>query len=183
MSRPLVNHTFMIGIPKPDNWFDYIHHRFLIGAIPANKWKPYIQECVRVCASGGWVEIVEPCGQIAGGGPACQQFNTWMAEGGKARGIDPDMTNHLDELMRGAGLINVTRQTVKAPIGPWGGKAGELFSEDFRLLNLSLQPLFTNALGVPKEEVEKNGALMVEEFKSCQAYMDMRIYLGQKQRG
>jgi hypothetical protein len=149
--------------------------------MPTDKWRQHIQECVRVCTSGGWVEIIEPNGQIMGGGPACQRFNTWSAEGLKARGIDLNLMHHLDELMREAGLINVTRQTVRAPIGPWGGKAGELFFEDFRLLNGSLQPSFTNTLGVPKEEVEENGALLVEEYRSCQTYMDIYVYLGQKQ--
>jgi hypothetical protein len=150
-----VNHPLVIGIPKPDNLFDYIHQRFLIGAIPTNKWKQHIQECARVCASDGWVEIVEPSSQIMGGGPACQQFNTWLAEGSKRRGIDGNMVKCLDELMHEAGLIHITKQTITAPIGPWGGKAGKLFAEDFRLLNDSLQPLFTNVLGVPKEDVEK----------------------------
>jgi hypothetical protein len=180
MSMLFVNHPLVIGIPKPDNLFDYIHHRFLIGAIPTDKWKQHIQECARVCASDGWVEIVEPNAQLFGGGPACQQFDAWFIKGFKARGIDVNIVQDLDKLMREAGLINVTKQIVTVPVGPWGGKAGEFFAEDFRLLNLSLQPLFTNALGVPKEDVEKNGALMIEEFKSCQVYIHMYIYLGQK---
>jgi hypothetical protein len=171
----------VIGIPRPDGWFDYVRQRFLSGAMPANKWKQHIQECARVCASGGWIEIIESNGQIVGGGPACQQYNTWFAEGFKARGIDMDMALSLDELMREAGIVNVTKHTFNAPVGPWGGKAGELFFEDLRLVNGSLQPLFTNVLGVPKEEVERNGALMLEEFKSYQAYGVMHVYLGQKQ--
>jgi SAM-dependent methyltransferase len=169
------------GIPKPDNWFDYVRHRFLVGAMPADKWKPYIQECARVCASGGWVEIVESDAQIVSGGPACQQFNAWSAQGAKLRGIDINMVHHLDELMREVGLINVTKQTFTAPIGPWGGRAGELFAEDSRLLNSSLQPAITSVFKVPKEEVEMNCTLMVEEFKTYQAYTTIHVYLGQKQ--
>jgi hypothetical protein len=65
----------VIGIPRPDNYFDYVHQRFLIGGIPANKWKQHIQEWIHVCASDGWIEIVETNGRIVDGGPACQRFN------------------------------------------------------------------------------------------------------------
>jgi hypothetical protein len=170
----------MIGIPKPDGWFDYVHQRLLTGAIPAAKWKQHIQECARICSSDGWVEIVEITGQIVGGGPACQQLNTWTAEGLKTRGIDANMMQNLDELMREVGLINVTKQTFVAPIGPWGGKAGELFAENTKLTSSSIQPLVTSVFNVPKEEVERNGDLMLEEFKTYQAYFDIYVYLGQK---
>jgi hypothetical protein len=83
--------------------------------------------------------------------------------------------------MSEVGLINVTKQTFTLLIGPWGGRAGELFSEDYRLAISSLQPLFTGVFNVPKEEVERNGTLMVEEFKSHQAYATAYVYLGQKQ--
>jgi hypothetical protein len=171
----------VIGIPKPDNYFDYVHQRLLVGAIPAAKWKQHIQECVRVCASGGWVEIVESDAQIIGGGPACKQFNTWSSEGAKVRGIELNMVHSLDELMREAGLINVTKQTLTSLLGSKGGRAGELFSKDFRLLNNALQPAITRVFNVPKEDVERNATLMAEEFESYQAYSSAHVYLGQKQ--
>jgi hypothetical protein len=121
------------GIPKPDHYFDYVRQRFLNGGIPAAKWKQHIQECARICASDGWVEIIESDGQITNGGPACQQFNTWLVEGSKIRGIDMNLMLNLDTLMREAGLINVTKQTFTGLLGPWGGKPGELF----KILNLS----------------------------------------------
>jgi hypothetical protein len=83
--------------------------------------------------------------------------------------------------MHEAGLINITKQPVTLPIGSWGGQVGELFAEDLRLANGSLQPLFTAVFNVSKEEVEKNTALMLEEFKSYQAYGTVYVYTGQKQ--
>jgi hypothetical protein len=40
----LIDHSLVTGIPKPDNYFDYVHQRFLTGALPKNKWKQHIQE-------------------------------------------------------------------------------------------------------------------------------------------
>jgi hypothetical protein len=89
--------------------------------------------------------------------------------------------NRLDELMHEVGLINITKETFKVPIGSWGEKAGELFAKDYRLGSIALQALFTNTLGVPKEEADKNCILMVEEFESYQAYTTIHVYFGQKQ--
>jgi hypothetical protein len=174
------NHSLVIGIPRPDSWFDYVHQRLLVGAIPSNKWREHIRECIRVCASDGWVEIVETDGKIVDGGPASQQFNTWRIEGVKTRGVDVNMVQNLDGLMREEGLTNITKQTFTAPFGSWGGKAGELFAGNFKLLSSSAQPLITSVFNVPKEEVEKNCTLMMEEFESYQAYMTIYVYLGQK---
>jgi hypothetical protein len=176
-----INHLLMIGIPRPDGWFDYVRQRLLVGGIPADKWKQHIQECVRVCASNGWVELIEMNGQIINGGPACQQFNTWTTGMFKSRGVDLNMVENLDELMREAGLINVTKQTFVAPFGPWGGRVGELFAEDYRLGSSSIQPVVAKVFNVPEDEIEKNCTLMMEEFKSHQAYMNVHVYLGQKQ--
>jgi ubiquinone/menaquinone biosynthesis C-methylase UbiE len=181
MSRLIINYLFVIGIPKPDNYFDYVHQRFMFGGIVKDKWKQHIQECARVCASDGWIEIIETTGQIVNGGPACQRFNNWLAEGVKTRNIDINMVPCLDELMREVGLINVTKQIIAIPFGPWGGRVGELFAEDFRLVNSSFQPLFTSVFNVSKEEVERNTALMMEEFKSHQAYFNICVYWCQKQ--
>jgi hypothetical protein len=181
MSRSIVNCSLVIGIPRPDNWFDYVRQRFLTGAIPTDKWKQHIQECARVCSSGGWIEIIESDGQITDGGPACQQFTTWMTEGLKMRGIDLNSVQNLDEIMHELGLINITKQVFAMPFGSWGGKAGELFAESSRLGPSSIQPFVTSVFNVPKEEVERIGALMLEEFKSYRAYVNIHIYLCQKQ--
>jgi hypothetical protein len=83
--------------------------------------------------------------------------------------------------MREADLVNVTKQTFVAPIGPWGGKAGGLFAENSRAVSSAIQPLVTSVFNVSKEEVERNCTLALEEFKTHHAYIDIYVYLGQKQ--
>jgi hypothetical protein len=138
----------------------------------------------RMCSHmrpGGWIEIVETDAIIIDSGEAYQQILAWLNEGFKKRGIDIDIVNHLDELMREAGLTNVTKQTFVGPIDVWGGKAGELLNQDFKLLAGSFEPLVTNVVGVSKEEYKRVVALWEEEAKSCKPYINIHIYLGQKQ--
>jgi hypothetical protein len=169
-----------IGIPKPDNWFDYVHQRLLVSAIPKDDWQNHINECVRICAPGGWVEFVESTCVFKDGGPGAQQYNTWLIQGFATRGIDMTMADRLDVLMREAGLVNVTKQSYVIPFGDWGKQVGQLFAEDHRLLIESLEPLFIDILSIPREQVEATLALIPEEFKHTQIYITLYVYLGQK---
>jgi hypothetical protein len=169
-----------IGIRKPDNWFDLVHQRILISGIPLDAWQSHIDECTRICTPGGWVEIIELDGQLIGGGPACEQSNIWIREGLKARGIDVTVAERLDTLMHRSGLVNISKQTYVLPFGNWGGKAGELLAEDFRLACESLKVLFTNTLDVTLEEVNANTAKVLDELKASRAHVKLYVYLGQK---
>jgi SAM-dependent methyltransferase len=169
-----------IGILKPDNWFDYIHQRLLVAAIPKDDWQNHINECVRICTPGGWVEFVEPTGIFIGGGPGIQQFNTWFIQGFATRGIDIAMVDRLDALMRKAGLVNVTTQTYIMPFGDWGKQVGLLFVEDFRLFVESIEPLFIDVLSIPREQFKVTLASTMEEFKHTRTCMKLYVHLGQK---
>jgi hypothetical protein len=115
------------------------------------------------------------------GGPSTQQYSKWLEEGLKARGIDIFVVEKLDVLMREAGFTNVTKQTYILPIGNWGGRVGQLLAEDVRLGTESLEPLYTDILGIPREEVESTIASALEEFKSFRTYIQLYVHLGQKQ--
>jgi hypothetical protein len=78
-----------------------------------------------------------------------------MAEGVKTRGIDINLILNLDELMREIGLCNVIKQTFSVPFGPWGGKVGELFAEDYRLANNSFNHYLRVCLMCPKKRLKE----------------------------
>jgi hypothetical protein len=169
-----------IGIPKPDNWFDYVHQRFLVAAIPKDGWQKHINESVRICAPGGWIEFIESDGIVIDGGPGTQQFNTWLIQGLAARGVDITVVDRLDVPMRKAGLVNVTTQSYIMPVGDWGNQAGLLFAEVFRMFVESIEPLFIDVLRIPREQVETVVALALEEFKYTRSHTKFYVHLGQK---
>jgi hypothetical protein len=148
--------------------------------MPKDKWQSHIDECARICASGGWVEILETDLTFLGGGAGTHQFSEWMKEGLKARNVEATMVRDLDVLMSEAGLINVQKHIFILPFGNWGGRAGELFMQDFKQASISFQSLFTNVLGVSKEQVEANADLVMKEFESFKVGMRFYAYIGQK---
>jgi hypothetical protein len=152
----------------------------LIGAIPKDAWQGHLKECARVCASGGWIEVVESNVQFAVGGPAAEQFNYWMRNAFSARNIDLMIADKLEVFLKEAGFINVKKFVYKLPSGHWGGKAGQLFIRDFKLLNSSLKPLLTKVFNISDEVVEANTEKALEEFEEYHTYGDLYVYVAQK---
>jgi hypothetical protein len=150
------------------------------GHIPEQYWQKHINECVRVCTSGGWIEIVETDCISVDCGPNGHQLSVWIRETFKAQGIDIDIVSRLDELMKNAGLLNVTKQTYILPLGDWGGKAGKLFEEDLRLLIPSIQKYIADTVGVTEEEVEAVAKATMEEAAHYRSHNILYVYLGQK---
>jgi ubiquinone/menaquinone biosynthesis C-methylase UbiE len=186
LKRPLPeNCTFeqidaLKGIPHPDGSFDYVHSRFLTTAIPKDAWPKYIKECARLCAPGGWIEIVDTNGCFVNGGPGCEQFNNWVRNGLLTRGIDVETTTQLDVFLKEAGIENITVETIKAPFGKWGGVAGQLFAKDYELGCEVFKPFFVQACGATEEAVDASCKAGLEELSDGNAYMVFYIYLAQK---
>ncbi|RKP08629.1 methyltransferase type 11 [Thamnocephalis sphaerospora] len=168
------------GIPHPDNQFDYVHHRLLIAAIPKNQWQSYVEDCVRVCASGGWVEMVETNGNIYNSGEVGKQFSELTVKAFLAGGFGIDTVDHLDDLMRDAGLQDVTVEELQIPLGKWGGRVGELFEKNYRMGLTGLTPFFTNVCGLTKEEITIMLEKAIAEFSEHHAYIRFRVYTGRK---
>jgi SAM-dependent methyltransferase len=168
------------GIPHPDGSFDYVRSRFLVSAMPKDAWAKYIKECVRLCAPGGWIEIVETDVQFRNTGPCCEKFNEWIYGGMSKRGIDIRAVAGLESHLKDAGLINVTSQIVDMPFGHWGGVAGELFIKDFQLVLGAFKPLLLCNPGVTEEAVEANNKGCFEEMYNGHVTMNMYIYTAQK---
>jgi SAM-dependent methyltransferase len=177
---PPFNTVFVTGIPKPDGWFDYVHQRLLIAAIPKDAWQDHLRECARVCASGGWIELIETNAILVGSGPAGEQYNHWVRNSFLARDIDLLQADKLDVLLEEAGFINIEKIVYKFPLGRWGGRAGALFAEDFKLLNYSLKPLFTKVFNISDEVVEANVEQAMKELEEHQAYAEFYVYVAQK---
>ncbi|RKP06345.1 S-adenosyl-L-methionine-dependent methyltransferase [Thamnocephalis sphaerospora] len=169
------------GLSHPDGYFDYVRHCLLVAAIPKDKWLSYVKECARLCASGGWVEMIDSSGRIHGGGPACQKISNTMSGVLKARGLSPETTETLDVLMREAGLVDVeVKEFRMISGGSRGGSAGKLFLKDFRMGCNALAPLLVNMHGMAREDVDQLILQAEQEMEQCDTYGILRIFVGRK---
>ncbi|RKP06640.1 S-adenosyl-L-methionine-dependent methyltransferase [Thamnocephalis sphaerospora] len=168
------------GLSYPDGYFDYVRHSLLVTAFSKENWSSYIKECARVCASEGWIEMIEITGLHQGGGPAVKKFFELLTGALRKRGSSPETTEVLDELMLETGLADVQAKEFKLPFGSRGGSAGMLFLKDVRMLHAALTPLYMSMHCMTREEVEQIMLQLEEEVENCDAYGILRIYIGRK---
>jgi SAM-dependent methyltransferase len=123
-----VQGDFTKGLPFGDNSFDFVHMRLVVMALPATAWLPVIQELRRVTRPGGWIELVDTT--VTARVPGAQHWTAWAQALAKMRGIDLTAGAQVGAFLRQAGVSAVQEIALEVPIGPWGGRIGQLLMVD-----------------------------------------------------
>lgn len=110
--------------------FDLTHMRLMMRDLPVPVWPQVVGEMARVTTPGGWVELVES-NLVRNGGPALETMQRWALQAMQPHGLDPRVSARLPELLHRLSLNDIRMQTVELPIGPHGGRFGELMGADF----------------------------------------------------
>jgi ubiquinone/menaquinone biosynthesis C-methylase UbiE len=116
------------GLPFGDNLFDFVHMRLVVMALPAATWLPVVQELRRVTRPDGWIELVETT--VTARAPGTQQWTNWAQQLAKMRAIDLTAGAQVGTFLRQVGLRDVQELALEIPIGPWGGRIGQLLMVD-----------------------------------------------------
>ena len=107
------------GILYPDNHFHYIHQAHMIFAYTKPQWKQVLQEATRVLAPGGYIELLEvefPCRRT---GPKAAPAMELAFKKVGDREIDAGLAVDLRELLRCAGLTEISGTFISVPLGDW----------------------------------------------------------------
>jgi ubiquinone/menaquinone biosynthesis C-methylase UbiE len=140
-------------LPFPDAHFDYVHMRFVFSAVPAAAWPVVVGELVRVTAPGGWVELVEAHTPIAGGA-ALAQIEAWARQLLAQRGVDMELGQQVGTFLRGAGVESVTERNEELPMGPYGGRVGQIIGVDMFMAFRTMTQRYIQGLGLEEQEVQ-----------------------------
>jgi hypothetical protein len=87
------------GLPYADESFDFVHVRFLEMGIPTYEWPFLLDELHRVCAPGGYIEIIATDNIIHGGGPICRLLNEWHEQVLATHDVDIHIVDQLASLL------------------------------------------------------------------------------------
>lgn len=89
-----------MGIPFPDNTFDYCHVRLVLWGYPLNCFPDLLNELIRVTKVGGWIEFVDmdPC--ILKATETGTYINEWIKTGLIHSNMDPDLVKTLPKFLR-----------------------------------------------------------------------------------
>jgi SAM-dependent methyltransferase len=125
----------------PSGLFDLVHQRMIQFGIPRVRWFSVIQELLRVCKVGGWLNLMEILGIVTDADyvPSMARVCAIAAEvAWRGKHVDITAGAHLADLLWAAGCADVRSTVFNVPLGPWGGHAGELMRDDALALAESL---------------------------------------------
>ena len=142
-----VQANILNGLPFREASFDYTHQRLLVGAIPAKQWPLVLRELVRVTRPGGMIELLE-ASTFQQRGPLTEQMAQGWEQIAPRLGFDLSRIEQLGALLTQAGASVQTTQTIAAPLGAWGGRAGELFAVDLASVMQGFKGLYCTHLGM-----------------------------------
>lgn len=107
----------------PENKFDFIHIRAMTGCIPG--WTEFYKKVFRHLKPGGWVEHVELWGIAKSDDDTLKPnspLKTWVEifeKIGRASGKTFFWGDKVADSVKEAEFENVTKNTIKVPIGTW----------------------------------------------------------------
>lgn len=164
------NYVFMEGdvtkgLPFPDDTFDFVHMRLVVLALPSVAWLPAIQEIKRVTKPDGWIELVDTT--VTARSPGARQWVEWAQTLARYRGIDMAAGNQIGTFLQQAGLRHVQDIPLEIPLGPWGGRIGNLMLADAMAGARALEtPVVDMAKLATKPTFDAAVAAMEQDFKT-----------------
>lgn len=168
--RPPDNYTFVTGdvtkgLAFADNSFDFVHMRLVVMALPQSAWAPAIAELYRVTKPGGWIELVDTT--VTARSPQSRRWVAWAQAMARMRGIDLTAGARIGEFLRGAGLRDVQETALELPLGPWGGRVGNLMLADAIAGAQALEkPVVDMAHLATRDEFNTTVAGMAQDFRT-----------------
>ncbi|KAI9254851.1 S-adenosyl-L-methionine-dependent methyltransferase [Sporodiniella umbellata] len=167
------NTSFHLGniakrLPFEDNTFDYIHQRLVFIGLTKTEWENNLLELYRILKPGGQIELVEPVIELDNCGPLTKKNQEALNSVMLSRDMCPNIGKELEKNLLFAGFENITVFSKKLPINH-GGKAGELWWQDFKHLSLNLRPVMAQK-NPEFEDAEQFEAYLDKSAEECKQY-------------
>ncbi|KAG0184134.1 hypothetical protein DFQ28_011715 [Apophysomyces sp. BC1034] len=168
------------GLGFQDTSFDFVFQRFLVMGFSVKQYLQSVQEMKRILKPGGSIEILELVNVYDNAGPGLCQLSSWINQAMEARGMDSFIADKISGYLQQASYSGITDINYNIPIGPWGGKPGELFLAIQRMALAAVKVMVTELAGVMEEEYLTTMEKALEEAGQYQAFTRFRLIYGTK---
>ncbi len=167
------------GLPFAAGRFDYVHQRLLVGAIPARQWPFVLRELVRVTRAGGLIELLE-ASTFRAPGPLTQQLMQGWGQMAPCLGFDLSLMEMLGEQARQVGVQLMSNETIHAPLGAWGGHAGELLAVDVASVMQGIKTPYCTQMHMEADAYDALVAQLPGEWEQYHTTYTFHLVLGMK---
>ncbi|KAI7889589.1 uncharacterized protein EV154DRAFT_514238 [Mucor mucedo] len=169
------------GLPFPDDQFDFVKQRLVTASFTLADWKRVIEELVRVTKPGGYIQLLEIDYNTFNLGPNGKAWELQLLQTAREkRNMEPRMALYLPDMLKSAGLIDVSSKLVSIPLGSWGLDLGSLWKHNMEMFADSSSPLLSKLVGISESEYRRRWRDMFEEVKDKKAFSNIHAAWGQK---
>lgn len=161
----------LTGLPFPDALFSFTHQRLLMVGITGENWPRAVRELVRVTRRNGWVELVEAEDHVSNGGPANLKMVEILQTVTKRLGFDEGIIRHLGDLLMQEKLQRVEMQSIRVPVGDWGGRVGSMMKRDILSAASAIKGNYARLAGVTEAEFDQLVSAVAQEWETYHSYI------------
>ncbi|RIA89157.1 S-adenosyl-L-methionine-dependent methyltransferase [Glomus cerebriforme] len=145
-------------LPYSDNTFDYVHQGNMLSVFTLEEWQFVIQELIRVCKPGGYIEFTEP--ELATNtGPILTRFYKALIDLSASRNVNIRISRSIIEILESSSTVkNVEYKLSTVSLGiKRGGRAGQAYMDvhDGYFLNEPMPETLCKFMDLTKEEYLK----------------------------
>ncbi|CAB4489342.1 unnamed protein product [Rhizophagus irregularis] len=146
------------GLPFSDNTFDYVHQGNMLSVFTFEEWHSVIQELIRVCKPGGYIEFTEP--ELATNtGPILTRFYDALITLSDSRNVKIRISKEIIKILESSPTVkNVDYKIATVSLGTKkGGNAGQAYMEvhDGYFLNDPMPETMCKFMELSQEEYLK----------------------------
>ncbi|KAI9273884.1 hypothetical protein EDC94DRAFT_111997 [Helicostylum pulchrum] len=168
-------------LPFQDNQFDFVKQQLVTASFTVADWKRVMEELVRVTKPGGFIQLVEIDYNSFNLGPKGRKWETELLETVRLkRQMEPRMARHLPDLLKKAGLIDVSAKLVSIPLGSWGLDLGSLWKHNMEMFAESTSPLLSKLVGISDAEYRSRWRDLLQEVQGKRAFSNIHAAWGIK---
>ncbi|CEP17150.1 hypothetical protein [Parasitella parasitica] len=170
----------------PDESFDFIALRQLLLGCTFEQYQVLISECLRVCKTGGYIEVMEMDMRIyhqrVSSLSVTQLLNNEVISVIESQSLDPRLARRLQDLVQEEPHL-IEAKYISLPLGVWGGRLGVMFRDDIHALIESYQSEIADLSqkhARSENELEYKIEIMDHELDSNRAFMNLHLMVIQK---
>lgn len=178
-SYAYVQHNALEPLTFAPASFDLTHMRQMMRVLPVAAWPKVVGEMARVTAPGGWIELVEE-DFVRNGGPALDTIQRWAFQTMLPQGLDPRRSSQLADLLHTLALNDIQTHTVELPVGPHGGRFGELMGNDYLARVEGLRARVIGARVATSDEFTQAQNALRQEMERMEYILPVYVVYGRR---
>ncbi|ORZ20715.1 S-adenosyl-L-methionine-dependent methyltransferase [Absidia repens] len=171
--------------PMSDNAVNFIFQRSMCDTIKQADWRPLLAEMYRVLKPGGYIELIENDFWRHNPGPVQRAFDAFIQEQCKTNGVDFQLTESLEGMIKTCGFEEIDKKTMDIPLGEWPTEQelkqfGFINKEAHKALLKNHKDTYIKQWGLSSADYDLAVQEVLEEFDEYHSFTRFHCWVARK---